>query len=790
LPIFATRLHIFAILFYFLVYRLLGILLGSFFLSITYAQTCNVQLTLLVKDDHSLEPLENATIIYNNKSYVAGADGKIQLTGLCKGKIDLAISHVGCQTQYISLLLKANTVREVYMHHVKVELGEVSVLGLRKNELQVKEELKGRQLFATRGQNLAQSLTAINGVRMLATGGSIAKPVINGLHSNRLLVAANGVKMESQQWGSDHAPELDPYAFDKFTVIKGAASVRYGADAMGGVVLAEPKPLPKSKTLQGELHGAMFSNNGMGALSALLEGANGKKANWAWRLQGSLRKAANLRTPGYWLDNTAFTEGNFAASTGVTFNQWDVEASLNYFGSTIGLYTGAHVDNLDDLNRAIASDKPLFPGNFSYQTGRPRQQVQHWVGKVNARVIWNEKQQTTVWVAHQENIRKEFDSRSFIPFPELALNMGTTSAEALHSIELPTGGLWQTGLQASYQQNVNQPSSARIFIRNFESWNTGLFSTIKYSREKWTYEAGLRYDYKFFESFYRNNGQLIVHNRNFSNLTATIGARYRIGKHLEVISNVATAWRPPAPNELYADGLHQGLAAVEVGNQDFKAEKSLNANLQLEYKLDSNLQVEIGFYHHNIRDFIYLQPVTPPALTINGYYPRFEYRQTHAALTGLDASVSVALVPRLLAFAKINLLYARNLTQNEWIIMMPADRLETGLHWQMKTEAKWVKPYARVSVAYTSRQKRVPIDKNTGQVADYAPPPPAYTLLNAEGGAILTPSNIEVGLAVYNLGNTAYRDYLNRFRYFVNEAGTNIALRIKIPVVFQKKSKG
>ncbi|MCU0376100.1 MAG: TonB-dependent receptor [Chitinophagaceae bacterium] len=774
----------------------MGILLCVVVWGKVYAQPCNIQLTVVVKDDHSLEPLAYASIVFNNKSYVGGADGKIQIRDLCKGKIDLAVSHTGCQTQYLSLQLKANTVTEVYMHHVKVELGEVSVLGLRKNELQVKQELKGQQLFATRGQNLAQSLTAINGVRMLATGGSIAKPVINGLHSNRLLIATNGVKIESQQWGSDHAPELDPYAYDKFTVInaydkftviKGAASVRYGAEAMGGVVLAEPKPLPKIKTLQGELNAAAFSNNGMGALSAMAEGANGKKNNWAWRLQGSLRKAANLRTPGYWLDNTAFTEGNFAAATGLKFNQWDVEASLNYFGSTIGLYTGAHVDNLDDLNRAIASDKPLFPGKFSYQTGRPRQQVQHWIGKVNARVMWNEKQQTTFWVAHQENIRKEFDSRSFIPFPELALNMGTTSAEAVHSIELPTGGLWQSGLQASHQQNVNQPTSARIFIRNFESWNAGLFSTIKFNRDKWTYEAGLRYDYKFFESFYRNNGQLIVHNRNFSNVTATVGARYRIGNNLEVISNVATAWRPPAPNELYANGLHQGLAAVEVGNQDFKAEKSVNANLQLEYKLDSTLQVEIGFYHHNIRDFIYLQPVTPPALTINGYYPRFEYRQTNAALTGLDASVSVALVPRLLAFAKINLLYARNLTQNEWIIMMPANRYETGLHWHIKTGPRWVKPYAKVWVAYTSLQTRVPIDKNTGQVADYAPPPAAYTLLNAEGGAILTPSNIEVGLAVYNMGNTAYRDYLNRFRYFVNEAGTNIALRIKIPVVFQHK---
>jgi iron complex outermembrane receptor protein len=76
----------------------------------------------------------------------------------------------------------------------------------------------------------------------------------------------------------------------------------------------------------------------------------------------------------------------------------------------------------------------------------------------------------------------------------------------------------------------------------------------------------------------------------------------------------------------------------------------------------------------------------------------------------------------------------------------------------------------------------VPDDKANPFLNDYAPPPPAFTLIEWEAGTILTRSKIQAGLSVYNLMNTSYRDYMNRFRYFADEAGLNIALRIKIPI--------
>src|SRR3546814_6402924 len=85
---------------------------------------------------------------------------------------------------------------------------------------------------------------------MLKTGATIAKPVIHGLHSNRILILNNGIRQEGQQWGSEHAPEIDPFIAKRITVVKGAETIRFGPDAMGGVVIVEPSELDRKSGIK------------------------------------------------------------------------------------------------------------------------------------------------------------------------------------------------------------------------------------------------------------------------------------------------------------------------------------------------------------------------------------------------------------------------------------------------------------------------------------------------------------------------------------------------------------
>jgi hypothetical protein len=142
--------------------------------------------------------------------------------------------------------------------------------------------LTSKDLEQTRGRTLAEALTNIAGVSTLQTGATIAKPVIQGLHSTRILILNNGIRQEGQQWGMEHAPEIDPFVASRITVIKGAEGVRYGPEAIGGVVLVEPAALSKIPDITGELY--------------LTVATNGRAAGW--RPEQTARLC--VAPPGHW----------------------------------------------------------------------------------------------------------------------------------------------------------------------------------------------------------------------------------------------------------------------------------------------------------------------------------------------------------------------------------------------------------------------------------------------------------------------------------------------------------
>ncbi len=94
------------------------------------------------------------------------------------------------------------------------------------------------------GKTLAALLEQVSGISSIQTGTTIAKPVIHGMYGNRILLINNGARLTGQQWGADHAPEIDKNSFQRIEVVKGAESVRYGSEALGGIILMEQKSLP------------------------------------------------------------------------------------------------------------------------------------------------------------------------------------------------------------------------------------------------------------------------------------------------------------------------------------------------------------------------------------------------------------------------------------------------------------------------------------------------------------------------------------------------------------------
>ena len=776
------------------------------------APDCTASLTGQIQTGQpSPTSLPGATVYIQSlqRGAVTDSTGHFRLTNLCPGTYTVEYRFVGFNTITEQIQLPLDSVRTITLTTDGVNLPGIDVTEHRSEArqlLQAQTELSGVALDQTRGQSLGESLKNITGIYSIQTGPGISKPVIHGLYSNRILILNNGIRQEDQQWGSEHAPQVDQFVASRLTVIKGAASIRYGSDAIGGVILIEPKAMPSESGVHGEVNAVGASNGRMGATSAYLEGTIpagrfGKKlTGLSWRVQGTLKRAGYARTPDYFLENTSFRERNFSGDlhydrSAPANRHWGAEVYYSQFNNRIGLFRGAQVGSLSDLYSAIARAEPIAQPGFSYDLGRPYQNVQHQLIKGRAYYRSDQFGALTFTAAQQQNVREEFDLLSFSrsETPELYLKLNTQTADLVW--EHPPkrdrfDGIWSgsVGVNALTQGNVRR---YLFLIPNYRANALGGFAIERYARNRWVIEGGLRYDIRTLKAYFldETTNQVFSRSHQWDNANGSIGFSYQIQSNLTFTTNFSTAWRAPNASDLYANGLHQSGVAYERGNPNLKPEQAYNGNLALAYS-GKRLTAEIGVFNNLINNYIYLKPDSVPTIRQRGAFPAYSYDQVRATFRGVDATVSYKLTEQLTLTSKTSLLWAYDKTNRNYLVLVPPNRTDNSIRYEFgaRTPGRMSGLYVQVSGLAVARQNRVPAVSSEVQNGvpifrgDFALPPPGYFLVGAETGMNLQLANrpVSIILSGTNLLNTAYRDYLNRFRYFADEPGRNVSLKVKL----------
>jgi iron complex outermembrane receptor protein len=725
---------------------------------------------------------------------VTDTDGNFRVTGLCPGKYRITVSYQGFRTLDSVFTIRRDAKLNFLLFSTTQEMGSVTVTGevLKRDQITtaIKSILTGAQLDATRGLSLGESLKSIAGVNSLQTGPSISKPVIHGVYSNRVLIMNNGVRQEGQSWGNDHAPEIDPFIATKVTVIKGAASIRYGSDAIGGVILLDPKDLPGKPGIGGEVNLVGMTNGRVGVGSGYLEGASGGKLEGlSWRLQGTLKKAGNSQTADYYLDNTGYNENDYSATLQYDKPHYGGSLYFSQFNTRIGIAQASVADNAADLQQLIARGRPLDNGSFSYSFGRPYQTVNHQLAKVSGYLNLPEGfGKLEAVYAYQRDTRKEYDANpsdnidtalNTNNIPDLNFQLNTTTVDLIWE-HRPIAGkiVGSIGFNFINHENVQQGTAYQELIPNFADFGEGLFGIEKYATGKWVLEAGARYDYRRLQ-VYEYNPTLVIENKpvyNWQEPTFNFGATYKINDHFTADYNFGTAWRAPQVIELFANGVHQSEAAWELGDSSLTLEQAYNNNLSFTFN-SKKLIIEAGGYVNYFHHYIYAQPDLKYITTIEGTFPAFSYTQVNAVFEGIDLSINYTVAKNLTLISKTSIVRARNLAIHNWLIDVPADRFDNSLRYEWPSIGKWKNIFIEANNLIVAKQSRVPPN------SDFAPPPAGYMLWGASAGfsAPLAKHELKVSLSVTNLTNVDYRDYLNRFRYYFADLGRNVVLRVIVP---------
>jgi iron complex outermembrane receptor protein len=763
---------------------------------------CALSLSGRVADHESRADLPGATVVVLETQQATQTDaaGNFHLH-LCAGLYHVQVTFLGYQAETAELRLERAVVRNFQLHPNAVALRGATVRGERvATPTQPTATLSGQALQQTRGQALGEALQKISGVTAIQTGPSIFKPMIHGLHSNRLTILNNGVRQEGQQWGQEHGPEIDPFIASRLTVVKGAASVRYGSDAIGGVVLVEPKPLRDSVGTGGELNLVGMSNNGLGAASGTVEGNLRQLPAFSWRVQGTAKRAGTMRAPGYYLKNSGFQEYDFSVAAGWRKDNYGVEAFYSQYNTQIGILPAAHVGSPTDLELAIARDRPLETSGFNYDINRAYQQVRHDVAKLTGFVETGRAGRLTATVAQQTDFRDEYDkyrprndNLAALNKPELSYTNRTSTAELLWEHRRWHNLTGSVGVAGTYQFN-RYANGSRQFIPFYTNTTGGAFWIEKWQRNKWLLEAGLRLDRRDLQvkrGDRDTTGTYFVERSRFQYTTpaASLGATFDPSTHLTLNLATGLTRRAPAANERYSDGVHNAQYELGYdlvpGNGKLVPETAINIGLTANWHDNPRLNGEITVYQTRITDFIYQVPILPPVITIRGTLISWVYQQTDATFRGVDVAGTYQLAPRWLLGAKGSIVRARDTRQDQWQIFMPADRAEASLRYDFidRPTARLRQRYVQLGGYAVARQTRVP-DNYTER--DYKLPPAGYALLGLEAGTTVHWGRLplEVSVAGSNLLNQRYRDYLNRYRYFTDEMGRNVILRVRMPLEF------
>lgn len=625
------------------------------------------------------------------------------------------------------------------------------------------------------------------GVNETMEGSGTTKPQINGLGFDRVLVLTDGIPQEDFQWGDDHGVLIDPYAVYEAEVIRGPASLQYGASAEAGVISFKSAPLPETGNIVGNVLTEYHTNNGYLGTSLNIAGNHN---GFVWGLQANGEEAHSYSNPkdGYvW--GTAWNQLNGRVVLGINRSWGYSRLTLSALHRRIELpdgnrdSTGRFMFDFPQSGKIYPTRSDFLSYNADIASDKSLGEYQAWwQNSISAG-----RGRFGLDVGFTRSVHHDIDTGSVgsgnllvndVPF---SFKYQTTGDSA--SLKLTTGinGLYE------FQRNGTAPPAPYVpdyEIPNYTNFEIGGYAIVEKNYKNLTLSGGLRFDRTDFvgDPMSLDDGGNIVptgtpgstvqfnaFNNTYSGFSGSVGASYQLPYNNYVKLNVSKSYRAPAINELTSNGLNIGSNLVDLGNIDLKAEQGYQADLAYGYD-GKDISVEAdGFYNH-ISNFIFANRTDQ----LSGGFPVYQYLSTNTAIiTGISgflnihpASAKWFELENGFTYIYSHIPNATDTTQH--LPYIPAPHLNSEIKLRLSDGHNSILKgtYLKFGLQHDWAQNNV-------YSAFYTEIPSAqYTIFNAGIGTnFVNPKTGRTLCALYvnctNLTNVAYADHLNLAQYFL-----------------------
>ncbi|MFZ6052259.1 TonB-dependent receptor [Halocola ammonii] len=772
---------------------------------ISLSQSKEFSISGKVIDKSTGEALPGASVKLHETKVVTstGLDGEFTLSNVRNGLYHLHATFVGYKAFTKEVRVNEQPVElEIELSPTSVELQEAIVESdiLRTDYAQQSQdvEVAGDEFLRQEsGNTLMNSLSTIPGVQAMNVGVGIAKPMIRGMSANRVQVNDQGVTQQGQQWGMDHGLEIDQFSVQRMEIVKGASSLLYGSDGIGGVINLLPAAIPEKNSFSGQFTAMGKTNNDFAGGSLSLQG---NRDGLYFNARASFSEFGDYKVPaeeftyltrvldieGGALKNTAGTEKNLSLAFGLLESWGNVQLSLSRFDQKMGLFPGiigipTNFDLRDDGDsrdielpyQTIVHDKALLNANIALADG--------WLD-LDLGYQRNTRQERTR--PHQVG-NEPIPSSSEALFLELSTISGNVRWNRRWSEKLKT----ITGISGEFQEN--EIGGWEFLIPRYQSYSAGGFAFAEWRfRPAVTLNGGLRYDVSNINSDrYRqpifNNEQVVIGlderapelNKSFSNVSAGAGMAYHPSDQFNFKLNLGKSFRWPVAAELASNGVHHGTYRHEKGDPDLNAEEGYQADITLLW-LRNHLQFKVTPFFGYFENFIYLRPAAVFSDLPEGGQV-YQYSQADAINTGLETNLDWHVIEPLHLQLTSEYVFQANLETGLPIPFTPPLTVRGTSIYEKKSKLKWLEEWSGgASVQVSGAQNRV--DRNED-------PTSGYTLLAAfvSAGFKLGKQPMEILFRVDNLLDTKYTNHLSRYKLInLPEQGRNFTATINIPFTF------
>jgi iron complex outermembrane receptor protein len=709
-----------------------------------------------------------------HKGTVTDINGNYTLKNLPNGKVKITFSYLGYQTQNkVIEFTSKNQQLNITLQESVFTIDEV-IISTPFNKLQSENVMKVERLTAaslkkTGAPTLIAGLEKIAGVSQIATGTSIGKPVIRGLSGNRVLVYAQGVRLENQQFGDEHGLGLNDEGIESAEVIKGPASLLYGSDALGGVLYLNPEKFALTNNTKTTFSQKLFSNT-YGSNTSI--GYKTSSDTWKFLTRVSRNYHADYKTPNNKrITNTRFRENDFKVGLGYNSAKYSNELRYNFNQSKLGITEGIEAQNkytiplepYQQINNHILS----LHNHFYFENSKL---------DIDLGYIYNDRSE---FEEHHDEHHDDDDDDDHEEEHEeeheegaaLQMKLKTFNYNVKYHLPSNNDGIERIlGIQGMSQTNTNL--GEEILIPNAKINDLGVFYTLNKQWDTSSIQGGIRFDTRSLNTekhLVAHEDEVHVFNplqKDYLSFTASLGYKFELIKSVTTRLNVASGFRAPNLAELASNGVHHGTNRFEIGNPDLDTEKNIQFDVSLEYKTD-HIELFGNAFYNKLNDYIYLSPTGE----VEDGAPVFNYIQNNAKLYG--GEFGFHLHPHPIDWLHLESSFEMVIGKQHngaYLPLIPANTFKNTLRTEFEVN-DWLKNgYTNITVTSTMKQSNVSSFETTTN---------GYNLVSIGlGGDIKFKSvRFSTSFSVTNLFDTKYIHHLSRLKSDnLLNAGRNIVL--------------